>query len=141
MCSKCYREWNARQAKEAADAAALSPLLAQPPAPLPEPTREPSPAATAAAPAIASVVEPPAAKVRRVLPLPLDMTPVLSRLPPHCCQAAAAENLPTTSEPPAAPESEGKKRSNRCAVCSKKVGLTGFTCKCNAGLFCSSHRW
>ncbi|UYV76459.1 ZFAND6 [Cordylochernes scorpioides] len=29
---------------------------------------------------------------------------------------------------------------NRCHVCRKKVGLTGFTCRCG-GLFCSLHRY
>jgi len=35
---------------------------------------------------------------------------------------------------------DGKKKKNRCGVCKKKVGLTGFTCRC-AGLFCSIHRY
>merc|ERR1719195_1736309 len=33
-----------------------------------------------------------------------------------------------------------KKKKNRCGVCKKKVGLTGFTCRCG-GLFCSIHRY
>merc|ERR550534_1917983 len=36
--------------------------------------------------------------------------------------------------------SDGKKKKNRCGVCKKKVGLTGFTCRCS-GLFCSIHRY
>ncbi len=35
---------------------------------------------------------------------------------------------------------DGKKKKNRCGVCKKKVGLTGFTCRCG-GLFCSIHRY
>merc|ERR1712001_378885 len=34
----------------------------------------------------------------------------------------------------------GKKKKNRCFSCKKKVGLTGFTCRCG-GLFCSIHRY
>jgi len=34
----------------------------------------------------------------------------------------------------------GKKKKNRCLSCKKKVGLTGFTCRCG-GLFCSIHRY
>jgi len=34
----------------------------------------------------------------------------------------------------------GKKKKNRCFSCKKKVGLTGFTCRCG-GLFCSMHRY
>merc|ERR1712173_552382 len=37
-------------------------------------------------------------------------------------------------------ESSGKKKKNRCLGCKKKVGLTGFTCRCG-GLFCSLHRY
>merc|ERR1712038_829854 len=35
---------------------------------------------------------------------------------------------------------DGKKKKNRCQSCKKKVGLTGFTCRCG-GLFCSIHRY
>jgi len=34
----------------------------------------------------------------------------------------------------------GKKPKSRCEVCRKKVGLTGFTCRCD-GLFCAVHRY
>ena len=33
-----------------------------------------------------------------------------------------------------------KKKKNRCLVCNKKIGLTGFTCRCG-GLFCGIHRY
>merc|ERR1712227_837842 len=36
-------------------------------------------------------------------------------------------------------DKDGKKKKNRCLSC-KKVGLTGFTCRCG-GLFCSIHRY
>lgn len=32
------------------------------------------------------------------------------------------------------------KKKNRCATCRKKVGLTGFECRCG-GLYCSVHRY
>jgi predicted nucleic acid binding AN1-type Zn finger protein len=35
---------------------------------------------------------------------------------------------------------KGKKKNNRCAVCRKKVGLTGIECRCG-GLFCGVHRY
>jgi len=37
-------------------------------------------------------------------------------------------------------EKDGKKKKNRCLSCKKKLGLTGFTCRCG-GLFCSIHRY
>lgn len=33
-----------------------------------------------------------------------------------------------------------KPKRNRCLTCKKKVGLTGFQCRCN-GLFCTVHRY
>lgn len=39
------------------------------------------------------------------------------------------------------PDKDGaKKKKNKCQMCKKKVGLTGFTCRCE-GLFCSVHRY
>jgi len=35
---------------------------------------------------------------------------------------------------------DGRKKKNRCLTCKKKLGLTGFTCRCG-GLFCSIHRY
>lgn len=37
-------------------------------------------------------------------------------------------------------DKDGKKKKNRCATCRKKVGLTGFECRCG-GLFCAIHRY
>lgn len=49
---------------------------------------------------------------------------------------------PSTSNDPDTPDGnkDGKKKKNRCLSCKKKVGLTGFTCRCG-GLFCSIHRY
>lgn len=35
---------------------------------------------------------------------------------------------------------DGKKKKNKCLSCKKKVGLTGFICRCG-GMFCSIHRY
>jgi hypothetical protein len=37
-------------------------------------------------------------------------------------------------------DKDAKKKKNRCATCRKKVGLTGFECRCG-GLFCAIHRY
>ncbi|XP_037951938.1 AN1-type zinc finger protein 6 [Teleopsis dalmanni] len=37
-------------------------------------------------------------------------------------------------------DKDSKKKKNRCAECRKKVGLTGFECRCG-GLFCAVHRY
>ncbi|CAB4054614.1 unnamed protein product [Lepeophtheirus salmonis] len=51
---------------------------------------------------------------------------------------AATPNVPTDSADQT--QKEGKKKKNRCQTCKKKVGLTGFECRCG-GLFCSIHRY
>nr|ACO15405.1 Zinc finger A20 and AN1 domain-containing stress-associated protein 6 [Caligus clemensi] len=52
--------------------------------------------------------------------------------------APANPILPTDSADQT--QKEGKKKKNRCQTCKKKVGLTGFECRCG-GLFCSIHRY
>nr|GMD17786.1 zinc finger A20 and AN1 domain-containing stress-associated protein 8 [Ipomoea batatas] len=37
-------------------------------------------------------------------------------------------------------EPKAKKGPNRCSTCNKRVGLTGFKCRCG-DLFCGSHRY
>lgn len=59
--------------------------------------------------------------------------------------AAEAASVASNSESVSSEESAGgsetnKKKSNRCLMCRKKLGLTGFECRCN-GLFCSTHRY
>jgi hypothetical protein len=50
--------------------------------------------------------------------------------------ASLDANSRTSFSPCQAPE----RKSNRCHYCQKKVGLTGFTCRCGR-LFCSDHRY
>ncbi|KAK4385509.1 Zinc finger A20 and AN1 domain-containing stress-associated protein 6 [Sesamum angolense] len=65
-------------------------------------------------------------------------------LPP---QASPSLLLPSKSAPPddknikqTAAESNYAARPNRCGACGKRVGLTGFTCRCGV-TFCGSHRY
>jgi hypothetical protein len=57
---------------------------------------------------------------------------------------SAQQNGPSTSTNQEDEDKDGdkdvKKKKNRCAVCRKKVGLTGFECRCG-GLYCSIHRY
>lgn len=41
---------------------------------------------------------------------------------------------------PQTTSSEAKRAVNRCSGCRKRVGLTGFRCRCG-DLFCSEHRY
>ncbi|KAK9512657.1 hypothetical protein O3M35_001033 [Rhynocoris fuscipes] len=58
--------------------------------------------------------------------------------------ASLSESPDLGKEP--APDTDNKddkdknKKKNRCAVCRKKVGLTGFECRCG-GLYCAVHRY
>jgi len=66
-----------------------------------------------------------------------------STLEPEVSDGAAAK--PVVPEPAAAEEPEEAKepkkvKKNRCASCKKKVGLTGFACRCG-GMYCGIHRY
>lgn len=63
--------------------------------------------------------------------------------PPKSASASAAscEVISEALSPAPSPaDGSAKKKKNRCEVCRKKVGLTGFTCRCER-LFCSLHRY
>lgn len=48
--------------------------------------------------------------------------------------------LPNASSPSISLEVKAKEGPNRCSSCRKRVGLTGFSCKCG-NLFCADHRY
>ena len=48
------------------------------------------------------------------------------------------ENAPRP-QAEAVPQAEAAPPKKRCLVCNKRVGLTGFHCRCG-GLFCALHR-
>lgn len=52
----------------------------------------------------------------------------------------SSSELSVDAAVPSPADGSSKKKKNRCEVCRKKVGLTGFTCRCE-GLFCSLHRY
>ncbi|PPS04468.1 hypothetical protein GOBAR_AA16189 [Gossypium barbadense] len=63
----------------------------------------------------------------------------------NCGVTAATTATATTNSPMTASNRSGydtaeKKSVNRCSGCRKRVGLTGFRCRCGE-LFCSDHRY
>ncbi|XP_076879126.1 AN1-type zinc finger protein 6 [Brachyhypopomus gauderio] len=52
----------------------------------------------------------------------------------------AASELDISVEPSTADLEKSKPKRNRCFTCNKKVGLTGFDCRCG-NLFCGVHRY
>ncbi|XP_028658181.1 AN1-type zinc finger protein 5a [Erpetoichthys calabaricus] len=68
-------------------------------------------------------------------------TPKTEATEPVVTQPTASTSHPCASgsEEPKAPELP-KTKKNRCFMCRKKVGLTGFDCRCG-NLFCGLHRY
>ncbi|XP_012475476.1 zinc finger A20 and AN1 domain-containing stress-associated protein 5 [Gossypium raimondii] len=54
--------------------------------------------------------------------------------------ATATTNSPMTASNRSGYDTAEKKSVNRCSGCRKRVGLTGFRCRCGE-LFCSDHRY
>jgi len=62
----------------------------------------------------------------------------------EACTAAAISTVlgPNTATEDSEEDQKEKKppKKNRCTSCKKKVGLTGFMCRCG-GLYCGLHRY
>ncbi|KAK3265877.1 hypothetical protein CYMTET_25470 [Cymbomonas tetramitiformis] len=68
-----------------------------------------------------------------------------SLVTPQTTPVPAPESPGVTVAAPAAVVAEDspqppQKKPNRCFTCNKKIGLTGFKCRCNY-IFCSEHRY
>ena len=117
LCSRCFRE-SKREANQAAvnEKAAAAALC--------------SSAKQAAGLGAEVAVQPPVAEAKaeaEVFQVPVE----------------PAEASPAVSSPAAGPseadERPVQKNPGRCFSCGKRVGLTGFKCRCDL-VFCSSHR-
>ncbi|KAL8526326.1 hypothetical protein ACS0TY_015515 [Phlomoides rotata] len=65
-------------------------------------------------------------------------TPAVAHLPaPSISAPAKAETSVATTADQAPPPAQA---ANRCSTCRKKVGLTGFRCRCGV-TFCGTHRY
>ncbi|XP_052557271.1 AN1-type zinc finger protein 5 isoform X1 [Tympanuchus pallidicinctus] len=62
-----------------------------------------------------------------------ETEPVVTQPTPSVSQPSTSQNEEKASELP-------KPKKNRCFMCRKKVGLTGFDCRCG-NLFCGLHRY
>lgn len=76
---------------------------------------------------------------------PADVVPTIPASPaPAAIEEAPAVEEPSSSTPAAAvaaaSPAEPSKGPSRCFSCRKKVGLTGFKCKCGH-TFCGQHRY
>jgi len=141
MCSKCYKEFIKRKQQPSPPTGRTSPGSAS------------FTATSDAALAIAASLKIPSntsvgtlvGTVAEVTP-PINIPDVPTAHTPEKTNLTIEDTLsPSTSS--SSPldngidSSPGKtKRRNRCYTCRKKVGLTGFECRCG-GLFCGLHRY
>ncbi|XP_063781534.1 AN1-type zinc finger protein 6 isoform X2 [Pseudophryne corroboree] len=54
--------------------------------------------------------------------------------------AAASDSAQNSSDEQERSPEKAKNKKNRCNMCRKKVGLTGFECRCG-NVFCGTHRY
>lgn len=131
LCSKCFRDKQqvdeSQHANEKAAAKAFgAPALTQAISQLPKPELQAVPET------VVSVPEPVPSLLQPAEPRPDDATPEVTAEPPSTSQPAV--NLEADE-----PQRPVQKHTNRCFTCNKRVGLTGFKCRCEY-VFCGAHR-
>jgi len=79
-----------------------------------------------------------ATALKTATPIPVPKTPS----PPTSSTTIKKPSETSTLTPGSSTtkSSPAKPKKRRCGVCKKKIGLTGFECRCG-GLFCSMHRY
>ncbi|RWW62511.1 hypothetical protein BHE74_00030357 [Ensete ventricosum] len=111
----------------------------------PSPSSSPSPASSPSPPS--SSQPPPPSSSSSLLLKPTEESGTqrseIPQSPPAPTLTFAASSAPKLDEVPSNPGEESPapvRFSNRCSACRKKVGLTGFRCRCG-DLFCGRHRY
>ena len=113
LCSRCYRELLLKQTKETEAAAAISAVHAQ----LQHDRKNDI-------------------ETRELIATSLrnDINVTKSGITVSTCTATCSDpNTVTMSE-------QLQPKPNRCGCCNKKIGLSGFKCRCG-GVFCALHRY
>uniref|UniRef100_A0A803TKP9 Zinc finger AN1-type containing 5 n=2 Tax=Anolis carolinensis TaxID=28377 RepID=A0A803TKP9_ANOCA len=87
----------------------------------------------AALPVTQQMTEMSISREEKVTPKTETTEPVVTQPSPTVTQPSTSQNEEKTPEMP-------KPKKNRCFMCRKKVGLTGFDCRCG-NLFCGLHRY
>ncbi|XP_001357850.1 AN1-type zinc finger protein 6 isoform X1 [Drosophila miranda] len=142
LCSVCYKDSLRKKQQPPVSSTPVSV-----PSPQPSPTFSPAIAITnTAQPTVTSlqqphndvkekiIVEAAAAAAAKV-----NTEAITSATGPNTStQAAASANEEDDKDKE--DDKDAKKKKNRCGECRKKVGLTGFQCRCG-GLYCAVHRY
>ncbi|XP_047132229.1 AN1-type zinc finger protein 5 isoform X1 [Hydra vulgaris] len=128
MCSKCYRDHVKRQQQSSPSAGRNSPATGACGSTSASQLTLQSPSSTAVAQTTAF----------------LDNSQLQSAcLSPETSASLLVEDKSPSNQVEVFEENSecpGKIKKNRCCSCRKKVGLTGFECRCG-GLFCGIHRY
>lgn len=146
MCSVCYKEHLQRQNSSSGrispPAASVSSLSESLPAQCTEGSVPEVPSALASA---SSSVQPSSVSSQPLLPesvasSPVDGTSVDKAAPETEELQASASDTAQPSEEQNKSLEKPKQKKNRCLMCRKKVGLTGFECRCG-NVYCGVHRY
>ncbi|XP_024530247.1 zinc finger A20 and AN1 domain-containing stress-associated protein 8-like [Selaginella moellendorffii] len=138
LCSKCYRDVVLSQAKVSTAKNALEqlPLLINN-----TNANNNSSAATAAAATTAATIA--AATTATANATGMDQGVALDEqivLPEAVTEMNPSSGDGVADALVASPEASGSRPPNRCNACNKRVGLTGFNCRCG-NVYCALHRY
>ncbi|CAN6449196.1 unnamed protein product [Victoria cruziana] len=132
MCAKCYAEYLLKRPNSPPSppsSAAAAAAAAPPPPTSPPPTKYPS-MSPSAPPPLPTAIPPLLPSSSSSPPLPTCTSSKEARAKRHRDLEMAMEDRPAKMSTTVL----------RCSSCQKKVGLTGFRCRCG-DLFCGRHRY
>ncbi|KAM1638557.1 hypothetical protein ACFX13_008638 [Malus domestica] len=121
LCSKCYRDFCLKEQQEASIKSTVEASLSASAAAASPPCSPPSTSLPSSAAAIETQCQPP--------PPALTLPEVVGDIIKDPAGDLRAREVATVVSQP-----------NRCTVCRKRVGLTGFKCRCGT-TFCGVHRY
>lgn len=133
MCSKCYKDFcshkESTETPKEVKALPIRNALSM--------DASSTPAETSAAPVVTTTPE---AQIQTTM----TATPAVQAeacpcpTPESCSSCKPTGDVPAVAAP--AGQQPPQKHKNRCFKCKKKIGLTGFKCRCGY-IFCSEHRY
>ncbi|XP_030376522.1 AN1-type zinc finger protein 6 isoform X1 [Scaptodrosophila lebanonensis] len=139
LCSVCYKDSLRKKQQPPVSSTPVSV-----PSPQPSPTFSPAIAITNTAQPTVQSLQQPHNDVKEKI---TEEAAAAAKTNSEVITSASGPN--TSSQAPASTNEEekdkeddkdAKKKKNRCGECRKKVGLTGFQCRCG-GLYCAVHRY
>lgn len=140
LCSVCYKDSLRKKQQPPVSSTPVSV-----PSPQPSPTFSPAIAITNTAQPTVTSLQQPHNDVKEKI---TEEAAAAAKATSEATTSATGPNTPTQAAASANEEDDkdkeddkdAKKKKNRCGECRKKVGLTGFQCRCG-GLYCAVHRY